>query len=141
MILETLMTAICLIESSGDPLAFNFQDGKGRSNHSFGYCQVNYATAVELGFKPNKACLKDYRDKKSRTPIACGLFSESVNKYYATTYLNLQLIRYDYNFTKAISSYNAGSYITGNREYVRKVKKKYQELLKAEYQSASKMGE
>lgn len=128
MILETLLLAICFIESGGDPLAFNYKDGKGVNNHSFGYCQVTYRTALELGFPPQKGCLRDFRGRIGRSSEACSLFDRGINMEYAKMYLMKQVVRYNKDYNKAISAYNAGSYFRSNRKYVLKVLRKYRDL-------------
>lgn len=124
--LKQLVLAICFIESGGDPLALNHRDGKGHNNHSFGLCQVTYQTAIELGMNKQESCQQDLRPRHLRTPRKCQLFDADRNKEYASLYFQHQMTRYNNNVRKAISAYNAGSYSTKNKDYVKKVLKRFE---------------
>jgi hypothetical protein len=121
LLLGKLILAICFVESGGDTLALNYKDGKGHNNHSFGYCQVTYQTALELGMPEHDSCKTDLRPRFKRTVSACPLFDKKVNVHYASLYLKKQLKRYNNDLLKTISAYNAGSFISKNKDYVNKV--------------------
>ena len=101
-----------MVESSGRTEVINYNDGPG--GHSYGECQVQYPTARELGYARDIYC-----SEKSKAPKKCGLLKRS--KEYGSKYLSKQLKRYNGDWTKAISAYNAGSYTKKNRKYVQKV--------------------
>lgn len=90
-----LLSAICWVESSHRPYVINMYDGHSASH---GYCQIKESTARGLGFKGK----------------ASDLLKKEVNMYWAGKYLRYQLHRYDNDFIKAISAYNAGS-VRGDR--------------------------
>lgn len=105
-----LLRAVCSVESNLNPSAHHKLDGY---SDSYGLCQIKHETALGLGFKGSP--------KK--------LFDPKINAYYAAKYLDYQLGRYDGDWLKAISAYNAGSYRMSNMKYVRKVLKKLGEQL------------
>lgn len=113
-----LVVAVCIIESSLNPYATNFNDGGGRNSH--GLCQVQYRTARWLG------CANTVKE----------LYSLKINSACAARYISYQLKRYDYYWPNAIASYNSGSIIKDrkgklvNQVYVDKVMKVYRRLSK-----------
>lgn len=114
-----LLQAICTVESNLDEDAINLNDG-GWGNHSLGICQVGYKTAVSIGLSPDRRnCTSSSIARLSK----CKLLDVETNINYAAKYLAGQLDRYKGDRNKAISAYNAGSYSTRNKAYVRKVLK------------------
>lgn len=103
-----LLSAVCWTESHHNAAAINPDDGTG---DSIGLCQVQYATARQMGYRGSA---KHLRDPKT-------------NARYAGAYIRYQLDRYDGDILKAIAGYNAGSYIvnrkgqTVNCQYVAQV--------------------
>lgn len=97
-----LLSAICWVESHHDAKAINLDDGGA---DSLGVCQMQLKTAQMLGFKGTSK----------------QLMHPSINVKYAAKYLKKQLIRYDGQLDKAVSSYNAGSYTPKNKYYVNRV--------------------
>ncbi len=116
----SLLAGICGVESNFNPAAINHHDGAPGS-HSFGMCQIKYSTARMLGLPVSKHCTGQHIDK-------CPLFRPDINAEYAAKYLKEQLIRYNFDERKAVSAYNAGKFINGNRKYVDKVFKKKKEF-------------
>lgn len=112
-----LLRAICFVESSFRTKAVNHDDG-GADNHSIGLCQVSIETARVLGSLSSR----EVTHCQALRPN-CPLFDPLINAALAARYLRYQLDRYSGDEAKAISAYNAGSAITGNRRYVRKVLK------------------
>ncbi len=108
-----LLSAVCWVESTHNPIALNVEDGGSPSR---GVCQVKESTARHLGF----------------TGPAHKLMDPSENTHYAAKYLRLQLDRYG-DTLQAVAAYNAGSYRADknghprNRAYVRKVFKAWAE--------------
>ena len=88
---SSLLLAICSHET-GLTHKINYNDGK---SHTFGMCQVKHETAKMLGFKGSE---KD-------------LMRPEVNAKYAAKYLKYQFKRYNNNWCKSTSAYNAGSYL------------------------------
>lgn len=87
----SLLLAICTHETGlKHKIAYN--DGK---THTFGMCQVKHETAKMLGFKGTE---KDLMNPKT-------------NAKYAAKYLKYQLKRYDNDWCKSTSAYNAGSFL------------------------------
>jgi len=103
-----LLKAICFVESSFNPQAYNHSDGGG-SNHAYGVCQVLINTAVQFGFN-NHGCndIIEYR-MEDRTPENCKLFDPYVSALYGAKYLKYQLDRYSNKRDYALAAYNAGS--------------------------------
>lgn len=103
-----LLSALCYVESTHNPKAINFLDGK---DDSLGICQVQEQTARFLKFNGLKE----------------DLFKPKVNIKYAAKYLSYQLKRYDNDVYKAVAAYNAGTFLPNkvglakNDLYVRKV--------------------
>lgn len=97
----TILYAICLHESLGNPRALVATDG---GSASYGLCQVKLKTARWLGFNV--------------TPL--DLYDPELNAHVAASYLSKQLARYS-NYNKAISAYNAGHYTHINKKYLHKV--------------------
>ena len=120
----TILLAICTHESGLKNITTQHDGG----SPSIGICQVKYETAKMLGF----------------TGEASGLENPKTNAKWAAEYLKYQYERYDHNWHKTISAYNAGSYnesniVPGcakNRKYVNAVKKhldkNFQEMVKCE---------
>jgi len=102
---HNLTRALIWKESSGDP------DTVG-SDGERGLCQIKHPTAQQMGF----------------TGSADELFDPNINVHYATKYLRWQLNRYDQDLQKALSAYNAGTYIPENQEYVDRVLGYYRRL-------------
>lgn len=96
------------MESHHKVSAIHHDDGNG---DSLGVCQIKYNTAKLLGFKGTTAQLMD----------------PAINVKYAGLYLSKQITRYEGNYAKAVSAYNAGIYRPGttafakNQQYVNKV--------------------
>lgn len=101
-----MLKALCFVESSHNPKAINKIDG-GSASH--GLCQLKIKTAKYLGYSGNIR----------------SLYNPYVNSYYAAKYLRYQLDRYNGNWVKAISAYNAGHAYRkiNNMAYVKKVMK------------------
>lgn len=89
---ESLLSAVCFVESGHRPLAHTKRDGKGRRD-SFGLCQLQLRTAKSVGF------LGEAQD----------LFDPYINALYAAKYLSGQLGRYGGNWEFAVAAYNLGS--------------------------------
>ncbi len=108
MDLLAAIIAICFIESSDRYTVINVSDG---GSASYGWCQVKYTTAKDLGFKGH---------------ITELWFNKEVNRKYATKYLAQQFKKYG-NMELAISAYNCGSVkrnkqgVLVNQKYVDKV--------------------
>lgn len=99
-----LLKAICQHESRLNPKALNKYD---KGSPSYGLCQIKAATARYVGYSGN----------------ARGLFNPYTNAHYAARYLRYQLTRYDEDWVKATSAYNAGRAhkVIRNTKYVRLV--------------------
>lgn len=108
MDLFTLALAICFVESSNRYSIVNLSDG---GSASYGWCQIKYTTAKEMGFKGN---------------ITDLWFNKKINQKLAIKYLQKQYARYG-NFRDAVAAYNAGSVkknlkgVFVNQKYVDKV--------------------
>lgn len=106
--LASIITAICIVESSGRTNAVNLTDG---GSASYGYCGVKLSTARDMGYKGHVSDL---------------WLNPKINKEVALRYLRHQYERYG-DYWKSIAAYNAGSYRvdakgeTINRRYVEKV--------------------
>ena len=109
-----LLSALCYVESTHKVSAYHMDDG---NSPSLGICQVKLGTARLLGFRGTEE----------------QLMAPEVNIEYAGKYLNKQLSRYNQDVHKAVSAYNAGTWMTNdkgetkNRKYVAKVFKALQE--------------
>ena len=110
-----LLESICIVESDLRTHVININDG-GIGNSSFGICQISFNTAKFLGIRLNAEC-----SGKVSGLSKCILLEPRFNIYLAGFYLRKQLNRYRGNLSKAVSAYNAGSSISGNLKYVRKV--------------------
>jgi soluble lytic murein transglycosylase-like protein len=106
-----LLLAVCMTETNLTNAMLK-HDG---NSPTYGVCQIKAGTAFDLGYKGSPE----------------GLMEPKTNVLYAAKYLKYQLDRYDGNFCKSISAYNAGSYIESqnspgypkNLRYVRNVQK------------------
>lgn len=87
----SLLLAICTHET-GLKHKIVYNDGK---THTFGMCQVKHETAKMLGFKGTQN----------------QLMKPEVNAKYAAKYLKYQFKRYNNDWCKSTSAYNAGSYL------------------------------
>jgi hypothetical protein len=96
-----LLSSLCYQESRHDIYAYVPHDG---GSPSYGMCQVKLATARALGF----------------TGRADLLMEPSRNALYASLYLSSQHRRFG-TWERAVSSYNAGHPISGNKRYVKNV--------------------
>ena len=96
-----LLSSLCYVESNHRINAYVRQDG---GSPSIGVCQVKLATARALGHVEGEKALMD----------------ASANSYYAAKYLRKQFDRYK-SWKKAVSAYNAGRAIKGNKKYVDRV--------------------
>lgn len=109
---SSLLKAVCTTESNLNPKAFNKSDGSHivdkYPNHAFGTCQLLYSTALFLGFKGDKRCLKPL-PKTRRIYKYCKLFGLKTNIMLAAKLLKRNLDRYNGNWVHAIAAYNAGS--------------------------------
>lgn len=105
----SLLQAICMAESGLNNI-HNYNDGH---SHSWGLCQVKTETARWMGKVTEHKDLIAYADK--------DLKDHYKNAFAAAVYIKYQLKRYNENTCKAISGYNAGKYISGNKDYVKKV--------------------
>lgn len=109
-----LLSALCFVESGGNPKAYNPEDGK---RASIGLCQVQHRTAKWLGF--------------TGTPE--DLFNPEINKKYAAKYLRWQLKRYKGDVRKSVAAYNSGTAFYNksgkliNEKYVNKVLRLWEE--------------
>ena len=104
-----LLKSLCQVESSNKINAVHRDDGKGSS---LGVCQIQLATARELGFKGTE---KDLMKPKN-------------NIKYAALYLSHQIKRYGGNIKRGVCAYNKGrSDGDGNNKYTRKVYKVWRE--------------
>lgn len=101
----SVLEGLVATESSFKPRKVNLERGAPSAKQSVGLAQIKPSTAKDFGFKG------PYSD----------LMKPDVNLEYASKYLERQLGRYRGNYAKALSAYNAGHAITGNREYVRKI--------------------
>ena len=107
-----LLLAICNHESMN--FKFNYSPIDKKSP-SYGYCQLKYETAVQMGF-----------NGKSE-----DLLKTTINAKYSAKYLKYQLDRYQGNVLKSVAAYNSGTYFESkknpgcpkNLEYVKKVKR------------------
>ncbi len=110
-----LINAICYVESHHKPAAINAHDG---GSASFGVCQIKLATARDLGFGGTA-------DELRRNDV--------INVYYAAKYLKQHSNKYNNDYRKAVSAYNAGKHrvddngVTKNHVYVAKVFKAWAE--------------
>lgn len=100
-----VLISICKVESDLNVTATNFNDG---GSHSHGLCQIKLSTARMVGF----------------TGDVKLLYQPEINAIYASKYLKYQLDRYSGDYLKAVSAYNAGTYTTKNKSYVKKVMNK-----------------
>lgn len=98
-----LLKGLCFKESSHNPSAYVKNDG---GSPSIGLCQIKAKTARQMGFKG----------------LTIELFDPFVNANYAAKYLVYQYKRY-HSWKKAVSAFNAGRAITGNKRYVKDVMK------------------
>ena len=103
-----VLLSICSVET-GLKNIHNYNDGH---SHSFGVCQVKVSTAQWLGRTTQYTQLKDYSSK--------DLSQIDKNAFAAAIYLKYQYDRYG-SYRKAVSAYNAGRAIDGNKGYVDKV--------------------
>lgn len=114
-----LLLAICTQESNLTNVVV-YHDG---DSPSFGVCQIKFETAKMVGYKGK----------------AGKLIDPTVSIPLAAKYLKYQLNRYNDNVCKAVSAYNAGSYIEGkktpgrafNHRYNKSVRNKLPENLKS----------
>jgi len=97
-----VLRSLCWAESSFNP-APPLKDDGGSFSH--GLCQLKLRTARHMGFKGKSVLLRD----------------PAINAQFAAKYLRYQLDRYNNDWVKAISAYNAGRYVSGNVNYVSKV--------------------
>lgn len=98
-----LLASVCYVETRHNVKAITINDG---GSPSYGVCQIKLETARNLGYRGSERSLQT---------------SQSTNTYFAAKYLRYQMDRYGGNVWRAISAYNAGRYIVGNKEYVEKV--------------------
>lgn len=96
-----LVSALCFVESGHNVNALAPRDG---GSPSLGVCQLKLRTARALGYVGR----------------AKGLMEPSTNALYASLYLAKQKQRFG-SWARAISAYNAGRPVKGNRRYVRRV--------------------
>lgn len=101
------LVALCGVESSLNPEAINYSD---RGEPSIGLCQVKLSTAQWL------KCANTRQD----------LFRADINAQCAGEYLAYQLNRYNGNYARAITAYNAGR-DTKSRTYYNKVRGRQRE--------------
>lgn len=114
-----LLLAICTHES-GLTNALVEHDG---GSPTYGICQVKLDTAKMLGF----------------TGTAKDLMTPDINAKWAAKYLKYQHERYDGDWCKTVSAYNAGTYVESkkrpgyprNLAYVRNVQKKLDDDLQS----------
>lgn len=102
-----ILEGLVFTESSFRPSVVNLSDGNTIHTQSVGLAQVKPSTAKMLGFKGTPEQLKN--------PI--------INIEYGAKYLKKQLNRYGGDYRKALSAYNAGTFTTKNRDYVKKILK------------------
>ena len=108
---EDLLLSICWVESKHTLKAHNPRDGKSAS---YGVCQVKMNTAKFMASE----------GKYSHLVIDSHTLSDpQTNVVFAALYLRWQLKRYKWDERKAISAYNAGRAIKGNKRYVSEVLK------------------
>lgn len=123
-----LLYAICEVESKCKLNVVNRNDGtssqkaSGIVSSSHGLFQIKLATAKSLGFITKE--VKIIKGKRVVIDHTKELLNPSTNAMYAAKLLRYEYDRY-HNIIKAISAYNAGRYITGNKNYVNKVLKAY----------------
>jgi len=79
-------------------------------SRSFGLLQIMGQRAYELGWRGD-----------SFYDMETGLFNVNIGLFYGAKLAYQNLERYNYDFTKAISAYNAGSYTARNSDYVSNV--------------------
>lgn len=89
---QGLLSDLCFVESSHRP-SVSRMDSNGHK--SLGICQMQYPTALFLGFKGREA----------------DLLNPRINAFYAGKYLAYQYKRYG-NWLQAVKAYNAGSSYT-----------------------------
>lgn len=109
---SSLLLAICSHESNLKNVYVKHDGG----SPSIGICQIKESTAKMLGFDGDEQ----------------DLMIPYVNAKWAAEYVKWQLKRYDHDWCKTTSAYNAGSYTESkvvpgfprNLKYVRKVQKR-----------------
>lgn len=104
-----LLSSLCFVESNHKVNAYVHQDG---GSPSYGVCQIKLGTARALGYSGQ----------------AKGLMDQKTNAFYAASYLAKQKKKHG-TWDRAISAYNAGRPIKGNKHYVNKVTKGWQREL------------
>lgn len=104
---ENILKGVVATESSFRPSAVNLKDGRTKSHQSVGLMQIKPATAKSIGF----------------TGTAEHLKKPDVNIEFGAKYLAKQLERYQGDYNKALSAYNAGHATPKNLNYVNKVLK------------------
>ena len=117
---DNLLKAICSVESDFREHVVVYNDG-GKGDNGYGLCQIQYGTAIHMGMHHDSRC-------QNRVSRYCSLLRAEVNLKYAARYLSYQLERYQGDIHKVISAYNAGTAITTNKQYVKKVLKRLKEF-------------
>jgi soluble lytic murein transglycosylase-like protein len=100
-----ILKGLVFRESSFRPTAINTEGKKDIMRQSLGLAQVRPSTAKWMGHKG--------------TPQ--DLLKPEVNLEYSAKYLARNLKRYQGDYNKALSAYNAGRYTTANTKYVKDI--------------------
>lgn len=102
-----LLSSLCYVESNHKVTTIAYNDG---ATHSYGVCQIKYATAQQMGFKGTEK----------------ELMKPENNVYYAGKFLKYQIERYKGNVARGVTAYNKGrSTGDGNSVYYKKVIKQW----------------
>jgi len=109
-----LLPSICWVESNYRNVINEFDGG----SPSYGICQIKLNTANWM---------KEYHKITGPVLDETDLMEPKINTLYAGLYIKYQLNRYNGDIECAISAYNAGRCIKGNKKYVKKVLKRLNE--------------
>lgn len=100
-----IFKGLVFTESSFRPRIINREGVANPNRWSIGLSQVQPRTAKDMGFRGHYSKLQD----------------PGTNLEFGARYLKKQLKRYDGDYSKALSAYNAGTATGANKKYVSKI--------------------